>query len=65
VKGCKNRNGFAMIMVIFMIILVGMMFIIIANASNVIAAQTKAVYKDAVKSNLAASEIQLKKLPMR
>ena len=64
-KGCKNRGGFVMLVVIFMIILIGMMFVVLTDASNIIAAQTRAVYNDAVKTNLAASEAELKKSPER
>ena len=60
-KGCKNRGGFVMLVVIFMIILIGMMFVVLTDASSTITAQTKAIYKDAVKSNLAASQAELEK----
>jgi uncharacterized protein (UPF0333 family) len=57
----KNRPGFAMIMVIFLIILIGTVFVLITSASNTIVAQTNTIYKNAVKSNQAASEAQLGK----
>jgi len=63
VKGYKSRGGFAMIIVIFMIIIIGMMFVVLTDVSNTMSAQTKAIYRDAVKSNLAASEAELKKSP--
>ena len=62
-KCCKNRGGFVIIIVIFMIILIGMMFVVLTDASNTMSAQTKAIYRDAVKSNLAASEAELSKFP--
>jgi hypothetical protein len=52
----KNRPGFLMITVLFLLIFVGAIFILLTIASNTIATQTSDIYKTAVKTNLTASE---------